>query len=132
VATLEAPSKEAKAGRIPLAAFKTMLLKFPRALAFVCYASAPTDFGTLFPPEGPAAPPVFVFDLHGTTNWVGPLAQRRIRSVIVPRPDAAPENASGLPGKIFAERYYLVTPETAEQIAAKLASRPAPLRRDNG
>jgi hypothetical protein len=129
VATLEAPAKEAKAGTIHLAAFKSAMSKFPGALAFVSYASVPADFGTLFPPEGPAAPPVFVFDGKGTTNWVRPLVQRRIRSVIVPRPDADPAKASGRSGEIFGQLYYLAVPETAEQVAAKLAENPAPARR---
>jgi hypothetical protein len=129
VATLDAPAREAKAGTIPLAAYKTVLSKFPGTLAFVCYASVPADFGTLFPPDGPAAPPVFVFDAGGTTNWVQPLVQRRIRSVIVPRPDADPSKASGVPGEIFGQLYYLATPETAEQIAGKLAAAPASARR---
>jgi hypothetical protein len=129
VATLEAPAREAKAGAIPLAAFKSVMAKFPGALAFVSYASVPADFGSLFPPEGRAAPPVFVFDAGGTTNWVQPLVQHRIRSVIVPRPDADPAKASGLPGEIFGQLYYLAVPETAEQIAAKLAASPAPARR---
>jgi hypothetical protein len=129
IATLEAPAKEAKAGTIPAAAFKRVISKFPGALAFVCFAGIPTDFGNLFPTDGPAAPPVFVFDAHGTTNWVQPLLHHRIRSVIVPRPDVEPGKASsitGLPGEVFGQLYYLATPETAEQVAAKLAATPAP------
>jgi hypothetical protein len=125
VATLDAPAKEAKAGTISLAAFKSVMLKSPGALAFVSYAGVPANFGTLFPSDGPASAPVFVFDAGGTTNWVQPLVQHRIRSVIVPRPDADPAKASGLPGEIFGQLYYLATAENAAEVAAKLASSPA-------
>jgi hypothetical protein len=132
IATLEAPARNAKAGTIPLAAFKQAVAKFPGALAFVCFTGVPADIETLFPPDQPTVPPVFVFDAAGTTNWVHALAQHRIRSVIVPRPDvnpAAMNGIAGLPGEIFGRLYYLATPETAEQIAEKLAANPAPSRR---
>ena len=51
IATLEAPAREAKAGTIPLAAFKQVVAKFPAALAFVCFAGVPADIATLFPPD---------------------------------------------------------------------------------
>jgi hypothetical protein len=132
IATLEAPAREAKAGTIPLAAFKRVVASFPGALAFVCFASVPPDIGTLFPPDQAASPPLFVFDAGGTTNWVQALLQRRIRSVIVPRPEvdpAAMTSIAGMPGEIFGRLYYLATPETAEQISAKLAGNPAPTPR---
>ena len=131
IANLEAPAREAKAGRIPLAAFKQVVAKFPRALAFVCIASVPVGIETLFPPDQATVLPLFVFDAGGTTNWVAALVQHRIRSVIVPRPDvdaAAMGGIAGMPGEIFGQLYYLATAETAEQVAAKLAS-PAPARR---
>jgi len=131
IANLEAPAKEAKAGRIPLAAFKQVVAKYPKALAFVCIASVPAGIETLFPPDQTTVPPLFVFDAGGTTNWVPALVQHRIRSVIVPRPDvdaAAMGGIAGMPGEIFGQLYYLATAETAEQIAAKLAASPAPTR----
>ncbi len=132
VANLEAPAREAKAGKIPLAAFKQVLAKFPSALAFVCFAGVPAGFETLFPSDQAKVPPVFVFDAGGTTNWVPALVQRRIRSVIVPRPDvdlAAMGSIAGMPGEIFGQLYYLATPENAAQVAANLAANPAPARR---
>lgn len=131
IATLEAPGREAKAGTIPLAAFKQVVAKYPGALAFVCFAGVPADMETLFPLDQPTVPPVFVFDAGGTTNWVPALVQHRIRSVIVPRPDVDPATMSGiagLPGEIFGRLYYLATPETAEQIAATLAANPGSTR----
>lgn len=129
IATLEAAGKAARSGNIPLAAFQQLVAKFPGALAFVCFSGVPVGIETLFPPERPTVPPVFVFDAGGTTNWMRALMQRRIRSVIVPRPDvnpAAMNGIAGLPGEIFGRLYYLATPETAEQIAAKLGANPAP------
>jgi hypothetical protein len=131
IATLEAPAKDVKTGTFPLAAFKQVVAKFPGALAFVCFAGVPAGIETLFPPDQLTVPPVFVFDAGGTTNWVPALVQHRIRSVIVPRPDVNPAEMSGiagLPGEIFGRLYYLATPETAEQVAAKLAEKPAPAR----
>jgi hypothetical protein len=132
VAALEATAREVKAGRIPLAAFKQVVAKFPRALAFVCIAGVPAGIETLFPPDQATVPPLFVFDAGGTTNWVPALVQHRIRSVIVPRPDvdaAAMGGIAGMPGEIFDRLYYLATAETAQQVAAKLAANPAPARR---
>ena len=132
VFNLEAPAKEVKAGRIPVAAFKQVIAKYPNALAFVCIAGVPPGIETLFPPDQATVPPLFVFDAGGTTNWVPALVQHRIRSVIVPRPDvdaATMGGIAGMPGEIFDRLYYLATAETAEQVAAKLAASPAPARR---
>ena len=132
VANLEAPTREAKAGTIPLAAFKQVVAKYPKALAFVCIAGVPAGIETLFPSDQATIPPLFVFDARGTTNWVPALVQHRIRSVIVPRPDvdlAAMGGIAGMPGEIFDQLYYLATAETAEQVAAKMAASPAPARR---
>jgi hypothetical protein len=128
VATLEASAKEAKAGQIPLAAFKRALAQSPSALAFVCYTSVPADFGTLFPSDKPATP-VFVFDIQGTTNWVQPLVQRQLRSVVVPRPEPLATRTKALAEGLFNQFYYLVTPENATQVAAQLAAAPASKRR---
>ena len=133
IATPEVSSREAKSGIIPLPALKQVVAKYPKALAFVRFAGVPTGVETLFPAEPAAAPPLFVYDSGGTTNWVPALVQRRIRAVIVPRPDvdvAAASGLAGMPGEIFGKLYYLATPETAAQIAAKLAEpSPSPARR---
>ena len=132
IATLEVPVREVKAGTFPLAAFKQVVAKFPGALAFVCFAGVPVGIEALFPADQATVPPVFVFDTGGTTNWVPALVKHRIRSVIVPRPDVNPAamgDIVGMPGEIFGRLYYLATPETAEQVAAKLAANPAPTPR---
>lgn len=131
IATLDVQARDAKAGTLPLGAFKQVVANFPRALAFVSFAGVPAGLETLFPSQQ-SVPPVFVFDATGSTNWVHALLQRRIRSVIVPRPDvdaATMTGLAGLPGEIFGRLYYLATPETAQQIAAKLAENRAPAPR---
>lgn len=125
IATLEASTKEARAGRFPLAAFEQMVAKSPGALAFACFAAVPPDFDTLFQPDR-KAPPWFLFDPEGGTNWLKALKQDRIRSVIVPRPDVKPgasAGMAGMPGEIFSQLYLLATPATAGEVAAKLGAR---------
>jgi hypothetical protein len=126
IATLEASAKAARSGTIPLATFQQLVTKFPGALAFVCFAGVPAGLETLSLP-GTKAPPWFLFDPAGGTNWLMALKLNRIRSVIVPRPDVNPEKAggiAGMPGEIFSRLYYLATPENAEQIVANLGAKP--------
>jgi hypothetical protein len=128
VATFEVAAKEAKSGVIPLTSVKQAVEKHPNALAFVCFASLPAGIETLS--TDPAkVPPILAFDASGSTNWVTALVQRRLRCVIVPRPNVNPNTAgdvAGMPGEIFGRLYYLATPDTAEQIAAALGQKPAP------
>jgi hypothetical protein len=126
IATLEAPAKEARAGRMPLAAFQQLIAKYPGALAFACFAAVPPDIETLFSSDQKAMAPWFLFDPQGSTNWVKALKQNRIRSVIVPRPDvnlAAAAGLAGMPGEIFSQLYLLATPSNAEQVAATLGDK---------
>ncbi|HPY31037.1 MAG TPA: hypothetical protein PLT00_07330 [Verrucomicrobiota bacterium] len=125
IARLDAPTKAARAGKIPLAAFQQLTARYPAALAFVCLAPVPPDIESLFPSESKTTKPWFLFDPQGSTNWVKALKEKRIRSVIVPRPDVNPRAAAGLagmPGEIFDRLYLLATPETVERVAAQLSS----------
>lgn len=126
VARLEAPAKAAKSANPSLAAFKQVTARFPAALAFVSYAGVPADLDQLFAPEQKDAPAFYAFDPAGTTAWLSPLKQGRIRSVIVPRPGVNPAAGAGLagpPGDIFDQLYLLATPETADQVAAQLGKK---------
>lgn len=113
--------KTEKGASIPAESFKQVLAKHPNAVAFVSFSGTPSELESTLARK---SVPVLVFDPRASTNWVADLVQRRIRSVIVPRPDVDPASAAGvagLPGEIFGKLYYLATPENAEQIAAKLA-----------
>jgi hypothetical protein len=107
-----------------LPAFKQALAQAQEALAIVSYAGAPTGLETLFAAGEPKIAPLYVFDPEGTTNWLSALKQGRVRSVIVPRPGTNASAGAGLagpPGEIFDQLYLLVTPETADQVAAQLS-----------
>jgi hypothetical protein len=126
VATLEAPTKPAKPGDLPLAAFKQVVARFPNALAFVCYSGVPGDIEQLFPPEQTNPPAFCVYDPAGTTHWASALKKGRIQLVIVPRPGVDPATSAGIagpPGEIFNQLYLLATPQTADQVAAQLGKR---------
>ena len=131
IARLDLPAKAAKTGTLPLAAFKQVLAKHPKALAFVCYASVPPNIESLFPTDPQTMPPFFLFDPLRGTNWLSALKQNRIRCVIVPRPDVNPAQTagvSGMPGEIFGQFYLMATPANATQIAAKLTPTADPSR----
>ena len=118
---LEGANRDAARG---LPAFKQALAQAQDALAVVSYAGAPTGFDSLFSAGEPRIAPLYVFDPEGTTNWLSALKQGRVRSVIIPRPGvnpAAKAEIAGPPDELFAKLYLLVTPETADQVAAQLA-----------
>ncbi|HEY9171911.1 MAG TPA: hypothetical protein VI136_06475 [Verrucomicrobiae bacterium] len=131
IARLNVPAKAAKTGTLPLAAFQQVVAQYPKALAFVCYASVPPDIESLFPTDPQTMPPFFLFDPLRGTNWLGALKQNHIRCVIVPRPDVNPAqtaSVSGMPGEIFGQFYLMATPANATQIATTLASTTEPNR----
>jgi hypothetical protein len=124
--TLEVPSKAAKAGRIPLAAFQQATSNAPSAVAYVSFAGVPADIDKLPAGTMPQGAGIFVFDPWGTTNWLAALKSGRIRSVILPRPgvrSGADSDVAGEPQEVFNRLYLMATPATAESIAAVLKPR---------
>jgi len=123
VLTLAVPDKAAKAGQIPLSAFRQATSNSPPAVAYVSFAGVPADiekFGSTDQAQGPG---FFLFDPWGTTNWLWALRKGQVRAVIVPRPGVrhvAGTEVSGEPNEIFNRFYLLATPATVEQIAAEL------------
>ena len=110
-----------------LAAFRKALEQVPDALAYVSYAGAPPGFDTLFSADQPTSAPFYVFDAQGTTNWLAPLKNGRVRAVVLPRPGVAPharESATGMPEEILDQFYLVATRETADQVAAQLGITP--------
>jgi len=121
VTKVDVPSKELKAGTLSQDKFKQVMAQYPKAIAFVSFAGVPAGVETLFPAG--AIPPIFVYDGTRGESWVEPLKQRRLRAVVVPRPEAnfdKAEDMSGPAGEVFAQLYYMATPENAAEIAAKL------------
>lgn len=108
-----------------LRAFKQALAQTQDALAVVSYAGAPAGFDSLLSVSDPKVPPLYIFDPEGTTNWLSSLKQGRVHSVIIPRPGVNPAKAqiTGSPDELFAKLYLLVTPETADQVAAQLGKK---------
>jgi hypothetical protein len=122
--TLAVPDKSAKAGQIPLSAFRQVTSNAPLAVAFVSFAGVPADIEKFLPAEQAQGAGFFVFDPWGTTNWLGALRKGRVRAVIVPRPGVphvAGADVSGEPNEIFNRFYLLATPATADRIAAELS-----------
>lgn len=125
VVRLESPKHGASSPAVDGAAFKHTLEKFADALAFVSYAGVPADMEKLFT----AAPPrgvLLVYDPDGSANWLTPLKQKLILTVVVPRPDvdaAAAAGIAGLPGDIFDQLYWQATSPNADVIAARLSAR---------
>jgi hypothetical protein len=120
--TLEVASQ----GReIPAAAFKAVLARHSAALAFISYASVPADMDQLFP-QGQTPPPFYAFDSTRDGHWVQALKTKRVRSVIVPRPEinlAKTSELAGDPTELFARCFWMVTAENAEAIAAQLGKK---------
>jgi hypothetical protein len=126
VLTLAVPSKAAKAGLIPLAAFQRASSNAPPAVAYVSFAGVPPNIEDFLPTAGQRGPGFFVFDPWRTTNWLGALRKGRVRSVIVPRPGVYPapdSEISGEPHEVFSRLYLMATPATADKIAAELGSK---------
>jgi hypothetical protein len=120
---LEGGNRDAAHG---LSAFKQAMAQAQDALAVVSYAGAPAGFDSLFSAGEPKIAPLYVFDPEGTTNWLSALKQGRVRAVIIPRPGvnlAAKAAIAGPPDELFAKLYLLVTPETADQVAAQLGQK---------
>jgi hypothetical protein len=110
-----------------LAAFKQALAQVPDALAYVSYAGAPPEFDTLFSADQPTIAPFYVFDAQGTTNWLAPLKNGRVRAVVLPRPGVTPrarEAATGMPEAILDQFYLVATSQTADQVATQLGTTP--------
>jgi hypothetical protein len=125
---LKALHLETKPGKTgyDVAAFQQVLEKAPDALAIVSYAGVPADFNNLFSTGQPQAPHFYVLDSEGTTNWLGPLKDGRIRAVVLPRPGAdlhARAEVRGRPEDIFEQFYLLATQETADQVAAQISKK---------
>jgi hypothetical protein len=125
---LKALHLEAERGKAGyhLAAFRQALEQASDALAIVSYAGAPAGFDTLFSAGQPKLAPFYVFDAEGTTNWLGPLKEGRVKVVVLPRPGVdsrAREAAAGRSEAIFERFYLLATPGTADQVAAQLSKR---------
>jgi len=109
-----------------VSAFKQALAQVPEALAIVSYAGVPAGFETLFSEGHANLAALYVFDPQGTTNWLGPLKNGRVRAVVVPRPGVehrGPGALAGRPETIFERCYLLATPANAEQVAASLKAR---------
>jgi hypothetical protein len=126
VLTLVVPSKAAKAGLIPLAAFQQATSNAPPAMAYVSFAGVPADIENFPPTAGERGPGLFVFDPWRTTNWLSALRKGRVRIVIVPRPGVHPapdSEISGEPQEVFRQLYLMATPATADKIAAELGSK---------
>jgi hypothetical protein len=124
--TLAVPSKAAKAGLIPLAAFQQATSNAPPAVGYVSFAGVPADIENFLPTAGQRGPGFFVFDPWRTTNWLGALRSGRVRSVIVPRLGVrtAPDSEiSCEPREVFSRLYLMATPATADKIAAELSLR---------
>jgi hypothetical protein len=108
-----------------LSAFKKALDQAPEAMAVVSYAGVPPGFETLFRAAQTNMPFFYVFDAEGTTDWLGPLKDGRIKAVVVPRPGVGTGGsgaAAGMPEAIFDRFYLLATPESADEVAASLRS----------
>ena len=121
--TLGAPTKSAKAGKLPLSSFQQAASGAPPAVAYVSFAGVPFDIENFRSGSQQAGPRWFVFDPWATTNWLGALSKGRVRCVIVPRPGvrhAPGEEISGEPNEVFDQLYLLATPDTADQVAAKM------------
>jgi hypothetical protein len=124
VLTLAVPDKAAKAGQIPLSAFRQVASNVPPAVAYVSLAGVPPDNEKFRSTDQAQGPGFFVFDPWGTTNWLGALRKGRVRAVIVPRPGVrhmAGTEVAGEPNDIFNRFYLLATPSTADRIAAELS-----------
>src|ERR1700678_1085149 len=108
---------------LDLPAFKQALAQDQDALAVISYAGVPAGFETLFPAGPPKGPLFYVFDVDGTTHWLGALKEGRIRAVVVPRPgvDAhGGKGIAGMPETVFERFFLLATPANADEIAAGL------------
>lgn len=108
-----------------LEAFKKALAQVPDALAYVSYAGAPPGFDTLFSADQPTVAPFYVFDAQGTTNWLAPLKNGRVRAVVLPRPGVTArdrEAATGMPEAILDQFYLVATGQSADQIVAQLGT----------
>ena len=117
---LDGGNRGAKQG---LLAFKQALAQAQDALAIVSYAGVPADFATLAATGQPKLPPFYVFDPSGTTNWLGPLKEGHLRTVVLQRPGVdsrSREGAAGMPETLLERFYLLATPANADQVAASL------------
>jgi hypothetical protein len=118
--------KVSRSGDLPLSAFDQTLSALPNALAYVSFAGVPPDVESLALFKHQSAPPLFVYESAGTTNWLAALKKGVIRCVIVPRLSATlndKENIAGPPDEIFQRFYLMATPANAEQIAAQLSAK---------
>jgi hypothetical protein len=107
-----------------LAAYQQALTQAEHASAIVAFAAVPPGFDTLFAASKPEAPPLYLFDPDGTTNWLGALKGGRVRAVVLPRPGVdtrARETLSGRPEAIFDRLYLLVTAANADQVDGTLS-----------
>jgi hypothetical protein len=113
---LEGPNRD-------LSAFKQALANAQGAMAVMSYAGAPAGFETLLSPGQPGAPPFYVLDADGTTDWLPALKAGRIKAVVVPRPGVAArdwQTITGMPETVFDQYYLLATPANADEVAAAL------------
>ena len=118
------PAKAAKKGSIALAAFQHAVSKATQPIiAYVSFAGAPAQIEQLVAASSMADSGLFVFDPWSTTNWLAALKSGRVRTVIVPRPNAdhgADTGISSEPHEVFSRLYLMGTPSTAEQLAEKI------------
>lgn len=117
-ATLRVKAKLARNGQVPAAAFEQAFAEVPNAVAYISFAGIPQDSETLSVFSKREPPAVFIYDATGGTNWGNALKQRRIRAVIVPRPDVKPPGKgaiAGPPEAIFKEYFLMVTYESLAQ-----------------
>ncbi len=124
IVSLNVPVKPAKAGKIPLGAFREAISNNSPALVCVSFTGAPPDIQSLLSGGGSATvtPQMYVFDPWGTTNWLAALKSGRLRTVIVPRHDvrAASGDVAGEPAEVFRQLYLQATPTTADEVAGSL------------
>jgi len=112
-----------RAGQVPRAEFERALAEVPNALAYVSFVGVPLECDQLALFGRTNAAPLYVFDPTGGQTWRAALKAGKIRRVIVPRLDAEANGGpppAGPPDEIFRQHYLMVTPETADRVAAQL------------
>jgi hypothetical protein len=121
--TLPAVEKSAKPGLPSLNAFRQAISTKGGAVAYVSFAGLPAGFEELRAATGQESPAFFIYDPWGTTNWLSALRKGWVRTVVLPRPDVrrkASVEVLGAPDELFDQLYLQATPETVEQLAARL------------
>jgi hypothetical protein len=124
VLTLDAPTKAARAGNVPLKAFQQLAGSTSSVVAYVSFAGVPANIEEFLPAAPKSGPSFFAFDPSGNTHWLGSLRKGVVRAVVVPRPGVKyDDQISGEPSAIFDQLFLMATPRTADQVAATLSGK---------